>query len=200
VGNGAAGHSQNDIFGEMVLALAPIFLDERFSAERSKATLDLIERLARKAIAVAGSPDAGIWEYRTEWKPQTFSSLMSWAAADRMARVARQVPGAERKFQHAAAHIRDEIIARAWNAELGAFTGTYGGMDVDAALLQMASLRLLPIEGRGLTGTIDAHPQRALEGWLALPLPSRRRLRPAHRRLHHLHLLACGSPRRRRAK
>jgi GH15 family glucan-1,4-alpha-glucosidase len=55
VGNGAARHSQNDIFGELVLALAPIFLDERFSAERSRATLDLLERLARKAIAVAGS-------------------------------------------------------------------------------------------------------------------------------------------------
>src|SRR5438876_5032817 len=35
VGNGAAKHTQNDVFGEMVLALAPIFLDERFSAERS---------------------------------------------------------------------------------------------------------------------------------------------------------------------
>ena len=34
---------------------------------------------------MAGVPDAGIWEYRTEWEPQTFSSLMCWAAADRMA-------------------------------------------------------------------------------------------------------------------
>ena len=88
VGNGAAVHTQNDVFGEMVLALAPIFLDERFRADRSGAALKLIERLARKAISVAGIPDAGIWEYRTEWKPQTFSNLMCWAAADRMARVA----------------------------------------------------------------------------------------------------------------
>ena len=92
VGNGAARHAQNDIFGEMVLALTPIFLDERFSAERSAAALELLERLARKAISVVGTPDAGIWEYRTEWKPQTFSSLMCWAAADRMARVAARQP------------------------------------------------------------------------------------------------------------
>ena len=168
VGNDAARHSQNDIFGEMVLALSPIFLDERFSAERSKATLDLIERLARKAIALAGSPDAGIWEYRTEWKPQTFSSLMSWAAADRMARVAdRHAPGAGREFEDAAVRIRDEIIALAWNAELDAFAGTYGGGDLDAALLQMASLRLLPLDDRRLTGTIEAI-RRSLskDGWL----------------------------------
>ena len=39
IGNAAALHSQNDIYGEMVLALTPIFLDERMSAERSPAAL-----------------------------------------------------------------------------------------------------------------------------------------------------------------
>ncbi len=90
IGNGAADHLQHDIFGEMVLALTPIFFDERLTDERSPATLKLIEALARKAISLAGVPDAGIWEYRTEWKPQTFSSLMCWAAADRMARIAEK--------------------------------------------------------------------------------------------------------------
>ena len=168
VGNGAARHSQNDIFGEMVLALTPVFLDERFSAERSKATLDLIQRLARKAIALAGTPDAGIWEYRTEWKPQTFSSLMSWAAADRMARVAAvHAPTAKREFEQAAARIREEIIAKAWDPRLGAFAGTYGGGDLDAALLQMATLRMLPVDDPRLIGTIDAIRGRlSNDGWL----------------------------------
>jgi GH15 family glucan-1,4-alpha-glucosidase len=168
VGNGAAQHAQNDIFGEMVLALTPIFLDDRFSAERSRAALDLIERLARRAIAVAGTPDAGIWEYRTEWKPQTFSSLMCWAAADRMARVAaRHAPSLERDFSGAAERIREELLSRAWNPDLGAFAGTYGGSDLDASLLQMAILRLLPADDARLTGTIDAI-RRALskDGWL----------------------------------
>jgi GH15 family glucan-1,4-alpha-glucosidase len=168
VGNGAARHAQNDIFGEMVLALTPIFLDERFSAERSRAALELIERLARRAIAGAGTPDASIWEYRTEWKPQTFSTLMCWAAADRMAGVAaRHAPSLERDFSGAAARIREELLARAWNAELGAFAGTYGGSDLDASLLQMAILRLLPPDDPRLLGTIGAI-RRALskDGWL----------------------------------
>ena len=72
IGNAAALHEQHDIFGELVLTLAPIFHDERFRAERTPATLDLLLRLARKAIAVAGTPDSGIWEYRTAPSPQTF--------------------------------------------------------------------------------------------------------------------------------
>ena len=168
VGNAAARHSQNDIFGEMVLALTPVFLDERFSAERSKAAYDLIERLARRAIAVAGVPDAGIWEYRTEWKPQTFSSLMCWAGADRMAQVAAQRgPGAGREFEQAAVLIRDQIVERAWNREIGAFTGSYGGADLDAALLQMAALRFLPAADARLTSTIDTiRTCLSRDGWL----------------------------------
>ncbi len=168
VGNGAAKHTQNDVFGEMVLALVPIFLDERFSAERSKAALQLIERLARKAISVAGLPDAGIWEYRTEWKPQTFSNLMCWAGADRMARVsALHAPSLEYEFRSASEKIREEILAKAWCTEINSFAATYGGQDLDASLLQMAYLRFLPFEDLRLSGTIQSI-QRGLsrDGWL----------------------------------
>jgi GH15 family glucan-1,4-alpha-glucosidase len=171
VGNGARDHRQHDIYGEMVLALTPVFIDERFSAERSAAALDLLERLARKAIDVVGTPDAGIWEYRTEWKPQTFSSLMCWAAADRMALVAsRHLPAHEQEFRVAAERIRAEIATKAWRDEIGeggSFVGHYGGMDVDAALLQMATLRLFPATDVRLRSTVDTI-RRTLsqDGWL----------------------------------
>jgi GH15 family glucan-1,4-alpha-glucosidase len=168
VGNGASTHIQNDVFGEMVLALTPVFLDERFSADRSSAALQLIERLARKAISVAGQPDAGIWEYRTEWKPQTFSNLMCWAAADRMARVAQlHVPNHEEEFRKAAEKIRDQMVTNAWRQEMNSFAATYGGTDLDASLLQMAYLRFLPFEDPRLTSTIDAIRNGLTnDGWL----------------------------------
>jgi GH15 family glucan-1,4-alpha-glucosidase len=168
VGNAAARHTQNDIFGEMVLALTPVFLDERFHAERSKATLELLERLARKAVSVVGTPDAGIWEYRTDRGPQTFSSLMCWAAADRMALVAAtHAPAIEAGFRGAATRIRDQILASAWNAEIGSFSGQYAGRDLDASLLQMATLRFLPAQDPRLRGTIDAIWRTlSKDGWL----------------------------------
>jgi GH15 family glucan-1,4-alpha-glucosidase len=168
VGNGAAKHLQHDVFGEMVLALAPIFMDERFSAERSPAVMALLERLARRAIAVAGTPDAGIWEYRTEWQPQTFSSLMCWSAADRMARVAAlHDPAREVEFRHAADKIRGSILSEAWRDGVNSFVGTHHGRDLDASLLQMAPLRLLPKDDPRLMSTIDAiHHGLSRDGWL----------------------------------
>jgi GH15 family glucan-1,4-alpha-glucosidase len=168
VGNAAALHVQNDVFGEMVLALAPIFLDERFTAERSEAAFDLLDRLTRRAISVVGTPDAGIWEYRTQWVPQTFSSLMCWAAADRMSRIcARRDPGREAEFHDASVRIREEILRNAWSPDAGAFAGTYGGRELDASLLQMATLRLLPAEDPRLRATIDTvWKGLSQDGWL----------------------------------
>ncbi len=168
IGNGAALHSQNDIYGEMVLALSPIFLDERLSAERSPAALQLMEGLARKAIAVSGKPDAGIWEYRADWKPQTFSNLMCWAAANRMGRIADQyAPQHAGEFHDAARRIHSEVIANSWNAGRNSFVGHYGGEDLDASLLQMVRLRFLPANDPMLVSTVDKiHKDLSLGGWL----------------------------------
>jgi GH15 family glucan-1,4-alpha-glucosidase len=168
IGNGASLHTQNDVFGEMVLSLVPIFLDDRYRSDRSKETLKLIQDLARKAISVAGVPDAGIWEYRTEWKPQTFSGMMCWAAADRMARVAaRHASGKEDEFRSAAKRIHDDILTNAWHPELKAFAGAYGGADLDASVLQMTHLRFLPLDDARLASTIEAiRSTLSHDGWL----------------------------------
>jgi len=168
IGNAAAEHLQHDVFGEMVLALTPIFMDDRFRQERSPEALDLVERLARKAIAVAGSPDAGIWEYRKEWQPQTFSSLMCWAGADRMARIAERFrPDHAEAFRAAAVRIHAEIGTRGWNPSLNSFVSAYGGVDMDAALLQMAPLRFLKPDDPRLRATVDAiRGDLSRDGWL----------------------------------
>lgn len=168
IGNAAAQQIQNDIFGEMVLALAPVYLDARFSAERSPASFDLLERLARKAIAIAGTPDAGIWEQRNPPRPQTFSSLMSWAAADRMTHIVEQhAPHLVTEFRTAAERIRQEIVSKTWSPRLGAFAAAYGGDTVDAALLEMANLRFLPRSDERLQGTINAiRGNLSQDGWL----------------------------------
>ncbi|MEW6363585.1 MAG: glycoside hydrolase family 15 protein [Acidobacteriota bacterium] len=168
IGNLAARQRQNDIFGELVLALAPVFLDDRFRAEQTSIMLELIDRLAQKAISVAGTPDAGIWEYRREARPQTFSSVMCWAAADRMALVAgRHLPERRQFYVDAADNIRREILSGAWNESPGGFAATYGGSDLDAALLNLPMLHFLPPGDERLIATVDAVArQLGRGGWV----------------------------------
>ncbi len=168
-GNAAARQVQHDIYGELVLSLAPLFMDERFRTDQTPATLTLMTRLARKAIAVAGRPDAGIWEYRASTSAtQTFSVLMSWAAADRMRAVAeRHAPELVDEFSAAAHRLRGEIIDRTWNEEMGTFTSSYDGTELDAALLHVVTLRLLTPDDPRAAKTV-ATLRAALEddGWM----------------------------------
>ncbi len=168
VGNAAATHQQHDVFGEMVLALTPLFLDPRFSEHVSDPVLDLVVRLARKAIAVAGSPDTGIWEYRIEPRPQTFSSLMCWAAADRMRLIAqRHRPALVSEFSKGAERIKEELLSRAVDPVRGCLASDYGGNEVDAALLQAVPLRLLSPDDSRIAATIEAvRRDLGLGNWL----------------------------------
>jgi GH15 family glucan-1,4-alpha-glucosidase len=66
-----------------------------------------------------------------------------------------------------ASRIRDEIVARAWNTKIGSFVSSYDGTDLDASLLQIAGLRLLPPNDARVRSTIDAICKGlSQDGWL----------------------------------
>ncbi len=85
--NQAAEHIQNDVYGEMILTLAPVFFDERFYHLRTKDHESLLENLAHLSVKSIGQPDAGLWELREGWQEHTFTNLMSWAGLERLKRI-----------------------------------------------------------------------------------------------------------------
>ncbi len=168
IGNGAALHLQLDVFGEMVLALTPMFLDARFREQITPGVLDLVTQLARKAVAVAGQPDNGIWEYRGKTTQQTFSGLMCWAGAERMSRIARSHrPSLAAEFFEAAERIRTDLLRESVDAKRKCLVADRGGREVDAALLQAVPLRFLAPSNDIAHGTIDAiREDLEIGGWL----------------------------------
>ena len=70
------------------------------------------------------------------------SSLMCWAACDRLAKIAAHVGEADRsaRWRRRAETVRKAILERAWNSELGAFAESFEGDGLDASLLLMAEV------------------------------------------------------------
>jgi GH15 family glucan-1,4-alpha-glucosidase len=85
--NQAGEHVQNDIYGEMILTLAPIFLDERFVHLRTADHENLLSRLTDRCIDSIRSHDAGLWEVRHGHQEHSFTNLMCWAALDRLHKI-----------------------------------------------------------------------------------------------------------------
>lgn len=165
VGNLAYLQVQNDVFGEAVLASTHAFFDTRLNRPANGHMFADLERLGDLAVINYNMPDAGLWELRGAKRVHTFSSIMCWAACDRLASIAGRLELPERaKFWSAhARQIHEVICASAWNAELNSFVSTFGGDRLDASLLLMAEFQFLAPDDPRFAGTVQAiekHLQR----------------------------------------
>jgi GH15 family glucan-1,4-alpha-glucosidase len=123
-----------------------MFIDERLPRMGDAALFHRLEPLGVQARRFAFEPDAGPWEYRRRQRVHTHSATMCWVACDRLARIAGRLGLADRAAHwrgHADA-LRDQILARAWNETLGAIAGTLDRGDLDASVLLLPDLGLLP--------------------------------------------------------
>ena len=88
VGNQAHEHFQHDTYGNLILAAAPAFFDTRLFMTPGAADFAKLEVIGERAFQLYDKPDAGIWELRSRARIHTSSSLMCWAACDRLAKIA----------------------------------------------------------------------------------------------------------------
>lgn len=168
VGNAAALQKQNDLCGELVLSIDALLGDPRVDPDAANGFFPLVTRLVEEAIAVAPSPDTGIWEFRSLLRPYTFSRVMCWAAASRGARVARR-HGADELAAHWEAHAAEEretILRRAWSAERGFFTQALDGEFPDASNLLLPTIGILDARDPRFAATLDAYERELGAGGL----------------------------------
>lgn len=156
IGNQAYTQVQNDGYGSVILASAQSFFDQRVDRMGDTAFFETLEKLGLQAYRRWNKPDAGLWEYRTRENVHTFSSVMCWAACDRLARIAAKLRRHEKasRWAQMAAEIHRGIMARAWNADLNAFTATFGGTDADASLLLLPQLGFIDGASAEFKGTL----------------------------------------------
>jgi GH15 family glucan-1,4-alpha-glucosidase len=165
VGNLAYHQVQNDVFGAAVMASTHAFFDSRLERPAGIQMFNDLERLGEQAVRNYNVPDAGIWELRGSKRVHTFSSIMCWAACDRLSTIATQLKLSERAayWEGHAESIHSEICEMAWNAEMNSFVSVFGGDRLDASLLLMNEFQFLPANDPRFIGTVRAiekHLQR----------------------------------------
>lgn len=158
VGNLAYLQTQNDVFGAVVMGCTHAFFDNRLARPADKDTFSDLEHLGEQAVRSYNVPDAGIWELRGTKRVHTFSSIMCWAACDRLAAIAGRLGLTDRElfWNGHANRIHAEICASAWNPEINSFVSTFGGDRLDASLLLMAEFQFLAPNDPRFVGTVAA--------------------------------------------
>ena len=158
VGNQAQEHFQHDVYGNIILGASQAFFDKRLFRQAGAAEFKALEAVGEQAFKVYDQPDAGMWELRTRARVHTSSVLMSWAACDRLAKIAAALDLDERAalWESRAELIRERLLREAWSEERQAFAESLGGRDLDASVLLMAEINFIdPMDPR-FVATVDA--------------------------------------------
>ncbi|MBJ6985319.1 glycoside hydrolase family 15 protein [Luteimonas sp. MC1750] len=157
-GNLAWVQKQHDVYGSVVLAATQLFFDQRLARPGDVDAFHRLEPVGEQAWELYDQPDAGIWEFRGRAEVHTYSSVMCWAACDRLARIATHLGLAERgaHWRGRADTMREAILARAWDAELGHFVESAEGRRLDASLLLLAELGFIEASDPRFVATVEA--------------------------------------------
>jgi len=144
-GNAAFAQDQHDVYGEMIAAIAPLFLDLRFRDIAGTQSTQLLHHLLARIDETLLEPDVGLWEKRDKPRLHTFSLLMHWAGASAARRVGERYGDFELRDNAVmlANRARDVIDSRCWRAEPGFFADAVDTDAVDASLLMMVNLGFL---------------------------------------------------------
>ena len=157
-GNAAYSQIQHDVYGAVVLAANQAFFDERLTRPGDEALFRRLTVLGEQAARLFDKPDAGIWEYRGRARVHTYSSIMCWAACDRLARIAGQLelPEDSIHWRQQAERMHAIICREAWSESRQAFTESFGGETMDASLLLMHELGFLEADDPRFVSTVCA--------------------------------------------
>ncbi|MFL5554610.1 MAG: glycoside hydrolase family 15 protein [Gemmatimonadaceae bacterium] len=158
IGNQAHRQVQHDVYGAAILAAPHVFFDRRLVRRGDESLFPKLEALGEQAAKLFDQPDAGIWELRGKLRVHTFSSVMCWAGADRLSRIAAHLGMHDRaKYWRGQADRMHAVISqRSWNARLGSFVGTMDGDTLDASLLRLNEVGFLAADDPRFTGTVAA--------------------------------------------
>ena len=156
VGNGAAGQTQLDVYGE-VFAAAARFAD--FSGGLDRDHGHRLAEIADHICRIWEQPDAGIWELRDEPRHFTQSKMMCAVALDCACELAERgllPPKHLERWQHEQNRIREFVETRCYSDAKASYVRSAGEEELDASLLLAVLADYNDPAAPRLIGTVDA--------------------------------------------
>jgi len=144
IGNQAYEHIQNDIYGQALISLLPLYTDHRFVFSERKDSAALVEVALKRIEHTIDEVDAGIWEFRNSAYMHCYSNLFQWAGCSAAAKIARTIndEALEEKavslMKRAAVHIEN-----CYDPVRKVYTHAVGSPYLDASTLQLIMMNYL---------------------------------------------------------
>jgi len=144
VGNQAYEHIQNDVYGQVLVSLLPLYADKRFILSERTESGKMIFKILESIDKTMDEKDAGLWEFRDLSQYHCYTFLFHWAGTCAAINIGREL-GDEQMVKKATA-LRERAIARiegCYDADRGVYTQAIGTKNLDASTLQLILMNYL---------------------------------------------------------
>jgi GH15 family glucan-1,4-alpha-glucosidase len=155
VGNAASHQLQLDVYGEVLEAA---YQTLAHGSEGSEFGWAMVRHMLAWLETGWRKKDAGIWEVRGPLRHFTHSKVMAWVAFDRAVRMHDEFgrDGPVERWREIRDAIKAQVLRRAWSERQQAYAQYYGSDELDASVLQMATIGFLPANDPRFVSTVEA--------------------------------------------
>ena len=144
VGNQAYTHIQNDVYGQVLVSLLPLYSDKRIifterfdSTELVVKTLDMVEKTFDET-------DAGLWEFRNLKQHHCYTYLFHWAGSSAAVKIADAIKDKSMKKKAEMLKTRAaKMIEKCYIPKKGGYSQAVGVDRMDASTLQLIMMNYL---------------------------------------------------------
>jgi GH15 family glucan-1,4-alpha-glucosidase len=159
IGNGAYRQFQLDIYGELLDAA---HMYRKFSNTLEAETWNYLQQVIGLVIQRWREPDEGIWETRGGRQHFVLSKVMCWVAMDRGIKAAETLglAGDIELWDKVRTEIKEDVLIRGFDEQIGAFVQSYGSKLLDAANLLMPLVGFISATDPRMIATIRATEQQ----------------------------------------
>jgi GH15 family glucan-1,4-alpha-glucosidase len=146
IGNQAKEHIQNDVYGQMLVSILPLYTDERLSGNangRARST-DLIMDLLNNIERTMDEPDAGLWELRNMSFKHCYTFQFHWAGASAAIKIAERID--DQLMLEYARTIKEQAAAqleKCYKPNLKAYSSSIENDRLDASQLHLITMNYL---------------------------------------------------------
>lgn len=144
VGNQASTHIQNDVYGQVLISLLPLYSDMRIIFTERFNAIDLIFKTLRMIEKTMDEPDAGLWEFRNLSQYHCYTYLFHWAGSCAAEKIALVVKNREMgTLATRLKKVASEKIEACYSQEKKGYAQAIGTDRMDASTLQLINMNYL---------------------------------------------------------
>jgi glucoamylase len=144
IGNKAFLQIQNDVYGQILVGLMPLFTDQRLTFSARSGYKNFANRLLDWIAKTMDEPDAGLWEFRNVKQVHAYTLLFHWAGGQAAAKIGRIMTDSD--LVRKALAISTEAatkLEKTYDPIRGVYTQAIGSENLDASTLKMITMNYL---------------------------------------------------------